>query len=194
MSPISGAVPLTVSINAVVNTASVCGGSLYNIDYGDGSIQSQISVPAGNCQQVMKSLSHTYRKVGNYNATISVGQHRASVGVSAYAGGASAIPSQQAAAAAQNSDSIMATPSAGLSPLAVVFTGLINIQQSCGGGMYTLVFGDGNTAGLSFDATTCSARTFSIAHEFSDPGRYTTELHLGAATGPVVNTVAVTAY
>lgn len=83
VTPISGNSPLTVSIQAVVNTANVCGGATYNIDYGDGSIQSPISVPAGNCGQITKTFSHTYRNRGAYQISLAVGSHRTAVSVNA---------------------------------------------------------------------------------------------------------------
>lgn len=76
VSPVSGGAPLTVTVQAIVNTANVCGGGLYSIDYGDGSVQSEIKVPAGNCREVAKSLSHVYRKTGPFVVTLSSGAHR----------------------------------------------------------------------------------------------------------------------
>jgi len=193
VSPIAGPAALTVSIQAIVNTANVCGGSVYNLDYGDGSIQSQIAVQPNNCQQVMKLLSHTYRTPGNYQITLSVGQHRAFASVAVYAAGGSAQIPQQLLTPVQG-DSITATPNAGPKPLTVIFTGIINSQQSCAGGKYAIVYGDGTASTLSFDTSTCSARTFSIAHEYSSSGKYTAELRSGSSTGPLVGSVLVTAY
>lgn len=81
VTPIAGNSPLTVTIQAVVNTANVCGGAMYNIDYGDGTIQSQIPVPAGNCGQITKSFSHTYRNRGTFTISLAAGSHRTSVTV-----------------------------------------------------------------------------------------------------------------
>ena len=194
VSPIAGGAPLTVSIQAIVNTSNVCGGSVYDLDYGDGSIQSQIAVQSNNCQQVMKLLSHTYGTPGNYQITLSVGQHRAYASVTVYTAGYSQQVPQQPLTPSQSQDSISSMPNAGPVPLSVIFTGLINQQQLCNGGQYTISFGDGNTAGLTFDSSTCSARTFSIAHEYRIAGKYSAELHFGSSTGPLVGSVTVTAY
>ncbi len=83
VTPISGPTPLTVTIEAVVNTANVCGGATYDVDYGDGSLKSQIVVPAGNCAQVTKSFSHVYRNRGSYQISLAAGSHRTAVGVTA---------------------------------------------------------------------------------------------------------------
>jgi len=83
VTPVSGNTPLTVSIQAVVNTANVCGGATYDIDYGDGAVQSQIPVPAGNCGQITKSFSHTYRNRGAYQISLAAGSHRTTVSVNA---------------------------------------------------------------------------------------------------------------
>lgn len=84
VTPITGNTPLTVTIQAIVNTANVCGGATYTIDYGDGSIQSQIEVPAGTCSQVTKSFSHTYRNKGTYQISLASGAHRTYVAATSY--------------------------------------------------------------------------------------------------------------
>lgn len=79
VSPISGGVPLSVVVQAVANTSHVCGGGLYTINYGDGAIQSQISVPANMCGPVAQAFSHVYRKTGTYSVTLSSGAHQTSI-------------------------------------------------------------------------------------------------------------------
>ncbi|KKW19916.1 MAG: hypothetical protein UY63_C0004G0001, partial [Parcubacteria group bacterium GW2011_GWA2_51_10] len=76
VAPIFGGVPLTVTVQAIVNTANVCGGASYTLDYGDGSIQSQILVPPNHCRELIKSFSHVYRQKGNFTITLSSGAHR----------------------------------------------------------------------------------------------------------------------
>ena len=79
VSPVSGNAPLNVSIQVIVNTANVCGGAIYDLDYGDGSIQSQIPVSALNCKQVTKVYSHKYLKTGALPISLVSGSHRATV-------------------------------------------------------------------------------------------------------------------
>lgn len=81
VSPASGAVPLSVVVQAIANTSHVCGGGVYIINYGDGSAQSQITVPVTNCGEVAQAFSHVYRTKGTYFITLSSGGHAASVSV-----------------------------------------------------------------------------------------------------------------
>ena len=84
VAPVAGNGPLAVSLQVVVNTANVCGGADYSLDYGDGSVQSVISVPAINCAQVTKTYSHTYRNRGSYQASLVSGPHRAAATIIVY--------------------------------------------------------------------------------------------------------------
>ena len=80
-SPISGKVPLLVTVQVALNTANVCGGGIYTIDYGDNTIPYHISVPANQCQQVTYSVSHTYQNTGSFLLSLSIGLHKTSVTV-----------------------------------------------------------------------------------------------------------------
>jgi len=79
VAPATGGAPLTVAVQAVANTAHVCGGAIYGINYGDGSPQSQITVPANQCGEVAQAFSHVYRNRGTYQITLSSGNHYTSV-------------------------------------------------------------------------------------------------------------------
>jgi len=81
VSPIAGYVPLLVSAQITVNTANVCGGATYTIDYGDGTTPYQIFVPANNCGQISQTLGHTYKNTGNFLLTLSSGLHKTFVTV-----------------------------------------------------------------------------------------------------------------
>ena len=81
VSPIAGYVPLLVSAQITVNTANVCGGATYTIDYGDGTTPYQIFVPANNCGQISQTLGHTYQNTGNFQLTLSAGLHKTFVTV-----------------------------------------------------------------------------------------------------------------
>ena len=83
VSPIAGNAPLSVTAQITVNTANVCGGGIYTIDYGDGTIPYQISVPANQCQQVTQNVLHTYQSVGNFQLSLSTGLHNTFVTVNA---------------------------------------------------------------------------------------------------------------
>ena len=60
VTPIAGNAPLSVAVQATVNTVNSCNGAVYTLDYGDGTVPSQIAVPAGNCQQMTQTLGHSY--------------------------------------------------------------------------------------------------------------------------------------
>lgn len=74
-SPIAGYAPLLVSAQITVNTANVCGGAVYTINYGDGTGNYQITVPPNTCRQITQTLGHTYKDIGNFKLTISSGIH-----------------------------------------------------------------------------------------------------------------------
>lgn len=75
VSPIAGYAPLLVSAQITVNTANVCGGATYTINYGDGTGQYQIAVPPNNCGQISQTLGHTYQNTGNFQLSLSSGTH-----------------------------------------------------------------------------------------------------------------------
>lgn len=75
VSPIAGYAPLLVSAQITVNTANVCGGATYTINYGDGTTPYQIFVPPNNCGQISQMLGHTYQNTGNFQLTLSSGTH-----------------------------------------------------------------------------------------------------------------------
>ncbi|MDO8561824.1 MAG: peptidoglycan-binding domain-containing protein [bacterium] len=75
VSPVAGYAPLLVSAQITVNTANVCGGATYTINYGDGTTPYQIFVPPNNCGQISQTLGHTYQNTGNFQLTLSSGVH-----------------------------------------------------------------------------------------------------------------------
>ncbi len=81
VSPITGYAPLLVSAQITVNTANICGGATYKLDYGDGSSPYQIFVPPNKCEQISQTLGYTYRNTGNFQLTLSAGLHKTFVTV-----------------------------------------------------------------------------------------------------------------
>ncbi|MDO8481794.1 MAG: peptidoglycan-binding protein [bacterium] len=81
VSPVTGYAPLLVSAQVTVNTANVCGGATYTIDYGDGTTQYQIFVPPSTCTQISQTLGHTYRNTGNFQLSLFSGLHKTFVTV-----------------------------------------------------------------------------------------------------------------
>ena len=76
VSPIVGRAPLTIVVQATINTPKSCVAAIYNLDFGDGSLQSQLQSPAGECAQKVISLQHAYQSVGTYKVTLSAGAHQ----------------------------------------------------------------------------------------------------------------------
>ena len=185
VTPISGNAPLTVRVEATVNTVNSCTGATYIIEYGDGTNTSSIPVPGGNCQQMIQSFTHTYQNPGTYLVALSSGAHRTTATV-VVTGAGTQPPSTG------TSDSISASPTSGDAPLSVQFSGTMNGSRSCDGGVYTLVFGDGQSTQLSYPADGCQAYSFNITHEYSSAGTLTARLYRGTQTSSVSASVTIT--
>lgn len=183
VTPVTGNAPLSVRIDATVNTTNSCSGAIYTLNYGDGTIPSQIPSPSGNCQQLTQTLGHTYQYGGAYQVTLSAGAHSTSATVVVYGNGATG-PSV--------GDTMSASPTTGSAPLSVGFTGIINSAQSCAGGSYSLQFGDGTTVPLTFPASSCSPQSFSVTHQYASAGTFTAKLFNGASTGNAAASVTIT--
>ncbi len=77
------------------------------------------------------------------------------------------------------SDMFSASPLAGKKPLTVTFTGTVNAKKSCGGGSYTLSFGDGTSYDISVPADLCRVSSFTTTHVYAKDGTYTSALYRG---------------
>lgn len=80
-------------------------------------------------------------------------------------------------------DSMTASPSMGSKPLLVTFSGTINAKKSCGGGSYTLAFGDGHTYDIPFPADLCRTQTYKTTHTYVKDGSYMSGLYRGKLSG-----------
>ncbi len=185
VTPVAGNAPLSVKVVTTVNTVNSCSGGVYTVDYGDGTVPSSVAVPLGNCQQMTQTLGHTYLYGGQYLVTLSAGSHRTSATVVVYGAGAP----QSGAPGSPQTDTVSANPTSGTSPLTVTLSGVINAPQTCGGGTYTLQFGDNQSVPLTFDSSTCSPRSFSVSHQYTAAGTYTAKLLNGSSQ---VSSVTVT--
>jgi peptidoglycan hydrolase-like protein with peptidoglycan-binding domain len=70
---LGGGSSLGATITATVNTAGSCSAQTYKLDYGDGTTQEAISVPAGTCAPVVQTFNHQYAAVGTYAVTVTSG-------------------------------------------------------------------------------------------------------------------------
>lgn len=182
VTPIAGSAPLTVSVEATVNTINACTPATYTIEYGDGTAPSSITVPSGRCQQMIQTFSHTYQAPGTYLVTLSSGVHRTHATVVV-----SGVGSQPSSVV----DSITANPASGAAPLTVSFSGVINSARSCEGNTYTLEFGDGQSTTLPFPAQqNCQPYSFSVSHQYTDAGTFSARLYK-EPFGTVAATVSV---
>jgi len=185
VTPITGNVPLTVSVEATVNTVNSCAGAVYTIEYGDNTAPSQIVLPAGRCTQLVQTLNHIYQYGGTFQVTLSSGAHRTSATVTVYGTGLSTPTSGTIA------DSVSANPTSGQAPLSVTFTGFINGSRSCGNGTYTIDFGDGQTVAVSYPDG-CQAQSFSVTHQYTTGGTFNVRLFRGSqATGSIAALTSV---
>ena len=87
VTPVAGNAPLSVAVQATVNTVNSCTGATYTLDYGDGTLPNQIAVPAGTCTQLTQTLGHVYPYGGTFLVTLSAGAHRTSAAVQVYGAG-----------------------------------------------------------------------------------------------------------
>ncbi|RJR14077.1 hypothetical protein C4585_01270 [Candidatus Parcubacteria bacterium] len=183
VTPISGNAPLTVSVEATVNTVNACTPATYTIEYGDGTAPASIVVPAGNCRQMVQTFTHTYSNPGTYLVTLSSGAHRTTATV-IVSGSTSQPPSSI------TPDSVTGAPGSGAAPLTVQFKGVINGSRSCDGGTYTLEFGDGQSSSLPYPADGCQSYAFSISHQYTETGVFTARLYKPG--GALASSVSIT--
>lgn len=81
VTPIQGVAPLTVSIEATVNTTKSCTTTVYVLEFGDQSTPQLLPSSAGACDQQVYVLSHTYTSGGTFTTTLSAGGHKTTASV-----------------------------------------------------------------------------------------------------------------
>ncbi len=62
-------------------------------------------------------------------------------------------------------------------PAIVNFTTVLNSRASCGGGVYTVDFGDDETINITYPRGKCESFASSFSHTYSSPGIYTVKLN-----------------
>jgi PKD repeat protein len=192
VTPIAGSAPLNVSVEATINTTHSCGATSYALKWGDGSQVVNIPLSAGTCAEAKQTFSHTYTYGGTYIISLSAQGHTTVATVSV-AGAAAPGPAGGVGGTVAASDSISASPQTGNSPLTVAFTGTVNAAAACGGGNYTLLFGDGQSVAIQYPAS-CTPQSYTVQHQYVSAGAYTANLVRGVvgSGGVVVGAATVT--
>lgn len=165
VTPISGNAPLTATIDAIVNTTKSCIGANYEVDYGDNTPKTLISVPANNCSEMRQVLNHTYTSPGTFVIMLRSGTQQTYATVTV--GGNVSLPPVAVV------DTFAVTPQSGTVPFTVTFRGTINSGSTCNNN-YTLDFGNGQTAPLT--PSGCVASTYSVTHVYTTAGTFVARL------------------
>lgn len=155
VTPVSGAAPLNVAVEATVNTPRSCTATMYELDFGDSAGRVQMPVPANVCAEVRQTFNHTYTYGGSYTITLRSGTHQTSAAVSVSGAGGPT----------QSGDTLSGSPLSGAAPLAVNFMGLVNSANACSGEPYSINFGDGQTTPIQVNG--CTANSFAVTHTYT---------------------------
>lgn len=199
VSPISGNAPLTVNVQATVNTTNACGGATYTLNWGDNTPNQSVIVPSGTCTQASQTYTHVYQYGGTYLVVLSAGGHRTTATVTVYGPSAptSYVPQGNpgVTGTAMPPETFSATPLSGTAPLIVTFSGLVNSADAgwCGSGCSDILsFGDGTTGSVPLPTAQGTWQTYSLTHSYAQAGIYTPVLYQGQAnSGRTVGTVTI---
>lgn len=178
VTPVSGNAPLTVTATATVNTTRSCEAATYVINFGDGSPNTFVNVPANHCAEISQNIQHTYTTPGTRTVTLGIGSHQTTVQVTVGASTTNTNPGGSGTLG----NRVIADRTSGASPLAVVFDVVINGNSSCDGGTYTLDFGDGARGELPYPADACAPQAYEVRHTYSQAGTFYARLYKGTAS------------
>ncbi|HVM73652.1 MAG TPA: DUF4214 domain-containing protein [Candidatus Paceibacterota bacterium] len=184
VTPISGSAPLTVTVEATLNTVSSCGAATYLLNFGDGTQPTVIPIAQNTCQSVTQTVTHTYQDAGTYTVVLSSGNYQA---ITAVTVNGTSSPNQTATSSIP-ADSLFASITSGTAPLTVVFIGTVSSPSSsaCSGACDdTINFGDGAIGLVQIPTTPSTWQSYLISHTYSTSGTYKTQLDstTGAADG-----------
>ena len=185
VTPVTGNAPLTIAVQATVNTVTSCSGATYALDYGDGTVPAQIAVPTGQCAQMTQTLGHTYQYGGTYLVTLSAGAHRTTATVQAFGTGPPSptptptpTPTPSPTPAPSTSWGIISvTPAVGGNPLAIA----VEIDYpACAA--YSIDWGDSSLPSSVAAQSGCSGGSSqaTVNHTYSAGGMYTISLRDGS--------------
>lgn len=201
VSPIGGNAPLTVNVQATVNTTNSCAGAIYTLNWGDGAPSQQIPVSAGDCTQKSQTYSHVYSYGGTYQVVLSAGSHRTTATVTVYGtaapsggNGGTIVPQWGTGVSYQANDTFNVSPLKGPAPLTVTFSGVVNspaageCTSNCAN---TLLFGDGTAQTVPLPMTGAS-QTYSLSHTYGAIGTYAVTFYRGmVSAGRIIGNTTV---
>lgn len=172
VTPTSGAAPLAVQVQAILNTAKSCNQQQYEVYFGDAAQPVTITVPANFCNEMTQTLSHTYTKGGSYGIVLRSGVHQNTIvvtvtGGSSGGGGSGGANGPFSVTVAVDND-----------PLKVAAQ--FDIASSCA--RYDLDWGDGSSHATQSEGS-CSGGTVTktLNHEYDGAGSYTITLKRGSS-------------
>lgn len=161
VTPTTGAAPLNVQVEVILNTVKSCSAQTFEVYFGDAAPPVNITVPQGLCAEMRQVLNHTYVSGGSYVLTLRSGVHQNNVTVTVTGNAGSSVFS--------------ATPTSGAAPLTATFSGTRNAMGICNAGSYTLQFGDGQST--SFPDGGCAPVQFSVMHTYTNNGNFVARLY-----------------
>ncbi len=196
VSPISGSAPLTVNVQATVNTTNSCAGAIYTLSWGDGAPAQQIPVSSNDCTQKSQTYTHVYTYGGTYQVALSAGSHRTTATVTVYGTAAPVGYGQQTTGVQyQTNDTINVSPITGGAPLTVTFSGVVNtpLASECTSNCADIIlFGDGTVQNVPLPMTGGS-QTYSFTHTYNSVGTYAVSFYHGpVSAGRLVGNTTVT--
>ena len=180
VTPTSGAAPLTVKVEAVVNSAKSCSAQTYEINFGDSSQSVYANVPANSCAEQAQTFTHTYANGGSYGVYIKSGVHQNMVVVNVSG-------STSNAGSGEVDGAFSVTAAANGDPLQL--TAQFHLASSCA--RYQLDWGDGSGYSSQSEGSCSSgATTKSLSHKYDAKGTYTLTLKRGSSL-KTVDTISV---
>lgn len=189
VTPVTGNAPLTVAVQATVNTVNSCAGATYTLDWGDGTQPALIAAPSGQCTQMTQTLGHTYGYGGTYQLILSAGGHQTSATVQAYGSGPPyGTPTPTPTSVSTSWGIVSVTPAAGGDPFSI---GLEIDYPACAA--YSIDWGDGAVPTSVSGQSGCGggAATATANHTYGLAGTYTIYLRDGAGATKASSAVTI---
>ena len=187
VNPVTGPAPLSVTVEATVNTTKSCTGATYEVDFGDRSPAATIVVPAGACSELRQVFTRRYPFGGTYSVTLRSGTHQtaATVTVSGSGGGSTSSSGGRAGGGTGSAGSqtsygglFSVSPRSPDDEGAVAVTAEFDLRSSCTA--YELDWGEGGAPDSQSEGT-CSPNptTKRLTNTYEDSGSYTLTLRRG---------------